>query len=606
MSRSTRSEKNRPKKSQPDNSHIAQRAAEKAAAVPEALQRAKDNNYPQVKQGDLLALQGMVGNKAVRNLMSQRLAPGPSPLQRHSIPDGRRGVGEEDDVIRRYSEPGIQRHSIPDGRRGVGEEDDVIRRSVIQRRAIQRAPAFGRPPAPAGARPPSGGNLWGNGLAATVQRRKGDVASKIASFEGKIAEAAKGKEAASAPVDKAAEADYKKYIGGGPYRIDPYVPDTVDDFGKFESIYDPANRTLTADMRVKFLFPDLPLPTGSSPTAKIQAPLIKAIHKAYIANFIGQVHKGWSGRFNFKNVRDPQSVWGKLNPIQVKVNVRPVTTNQHYILKGYFNKTGTANVRSNSAAVDPATVSLFKGDLDPSTQSFTNSPDTGKHEITRLERNLPKLRFANSSTLIESKYEPDLQYVSDYLKRMNRPKFNIEIIGRASKTGPEPANIKFSKLRAQKTHDRLVALGVTNHQLKVSGVGSAGATAHESWRRVDFKIEVDKSFSNVQDTTLHEFGHMLGLDDEYVRKKDTRTHTTQKVWMQKMLGNEAYGKGQENKYADEVTKVDPLSSASVMESGNEVRPYHYVTLWQALYDTAAKGGNQPMPAFTWKDWKVVG
>jgi hypothetical protein len=55
-----------------------------------------------------------------------------------------------------------------------------------------------------------------------------------------------------------------------------------------------------------------------------------------------------------------------------------------------------------------------------------------------------------------------------------------------------------------------------------------------------------------------------------------------------------------------VTKVDPLSSASVMESGNEVRPYHYVTLWQALYDTAAKGGNQPTPAFTWKDWKVVG
>jgi hypothetical protein len=73
-----------------------------------------------------------------------------------------------------------------------------------------------------------------------------------------------------------------------------------------------------------------------------------------------------------------------------------------------------------------------------------------------------------------------------------------------------------------------------------------------------------------------------------------------------MLGDEAYGKGQKNKYADEVTKVDPLSSASVMESGNEIRVYHYVTMWQALYDTAAKAPKQPAPPFTWKDWKVIG
>ncbi len=43
-----------------------------------------------------------------------------------------------------------------------------------------------------------------------------------------------------------------------------------------------------------------------------------------------------------------------------------------------------------------------------------------------------------------------------------------------------------------------------------------------------------------------------------------------------------------------------------MESGSEVRVYHYVTLWQALYETAAKAASQPTPALTFADWKVIG
>jgi hypothetical protein len=240
------------------------------------------------------------------------------------------------------------------------------------------------------------------------------------------------------------------------------------------------------------------------------------------------------------------------------------------------------------------------------TQSFTGNPTTGSDEIKRLKRNLPKIHFANESMAIEEKYIPDLQYVADYLRQMNRPKFNINVVGHANKTGNEANNVKYSAQRAQIVMNKLKALGVKNHALSSTGVGSTGATADGSWRKVDFAITVDKSFSNVQNTTLHEFGHMLGLDDEYVRKKDTRTHTTQKAFMAKMLGEETYGKGKEGKLGEEVTSVLPLSSASVMESGNEVRPYHYVTLWQALYDTAAKAANQPTPPLTWKDWKVSG
>jgi hypothetical protein len=192
---------------------------------------------------------------------------------------------------------------------------------------------------------------------------------------------------------------------------------------------------------------------------------------------------------------------------------------------------------------------------------------------------------------------------------MSRPKFIINVVGHASKTGPEPENIKYSQARAQSVMDKLKGYGVTNHTLSASGVGSTGATEDGSWRKVDFVASVDPSFSNVQDVDMHEFGHMLGLDDEYTYAGETRDWNSQKDFIKKMLGEEAYGKGNEEKYASEVSKIQkiaPESSAGVMYAGDEVRVYNYVTFWKALYDTAAMGGNQPTPAFSWKDWKVIG
>ena len=290
----------------------------------------------------------------------------------------------------------------------------------------------------------------------------------------------------------------------------------------------------------------------------------------------------------------------------MKLNVTKDDANPHYIMKANLNKTGTANVSPNPADnVTPGSVTFFKGDLDSKTQPFTGSAQTATDEVTRLQRNLPKIRFAPNAAHIEGKYIPDLHYVADYLSRMNRPKFGIVVVGRANKSGPEPLNQKVSNDRAANVLNKLKALGVTNHVLTARGDGSTGAAADGSWRKVDFEITTDKSFSNVQDTTLHEFGHMIGLDDEYQAGRAIQLQH-QRKFMQKMLGNEAYGKKNKNKYADEITTVDPLQSASVMYSGDEVRAGHYVTMWQALYNAAEKAPNQPAPKFTFKDWKVIG
>lgn len=551
------------------------------------------------------------GNKHLQRVMDAYSQPATKSaafgktglLQRHAIPQGRQGVGEEEDEIQAQREEQVaQRHAIPQGRQGVGEEEDEIQ----TRPMVQRSPAFGQTIAGQGS---PARFLWGNSRLPAVQRQKGKTKAPPKGATPKGAPAAKKAVKADDPAVKQAEKEYNKFVSGGPYKSNNYVPDTVDNFGKFDVVYDPANKLLSANMRVKFVFPDMPIPKGKTLVDLALAPVIKSIQDSYVTNFIKHVTTGWSGKFDFRNVREPQSVWGKLNPIRVKVDVQPVKSNQHYTFNKYFTpqidkKTGQGKV--------PNVESNFTGNVhmylfDTTKRGFTGSASIGKEEVVRLQRNLPKIRFASGSAAIDPKYIPDLQFVADYLRRMNRPKFIIGVVGHANKTGKEPENIKFSNMRAQAVMNKLKAFGVNNHTLTASGVGSTGATPDGSWRKVDFAISVDKSFSNVQDVDMHEFGHMLGLDDEYDRG-DARTHTTQhkmKV-LQKMLGSKGYGKGKADKYADEIAKIYKEGSAGVMHAGDEVRVYNYVTFWQALTDTATKAGNQPTPAFTWEDWKVTG
>ena len=568
------------------------RREDHAPDVVDAMWRVKSDSYPTVKSSDYVMLQRSVGNKTLRRWV------GDKPIQRHSIPEGRQGVGEEEDEIQaRREDRTVQRHSIPEGRQGVGEEEDEIQAKR------DRAGAFGRTQAVQQAM------IWGNG-SGVLQRNKGKKAPPDAKGVAKGGKGAK-KVKVDTPAEKQARKDHAKFTAGGPYTVNNFEPDNQENYGKFDVVYNPSAKKLNINMRIKFLFPDVKMPKGNTFQDVIDRTMLHIKKAQYINNFLSQVHAGWSGKFTFRNIREPQSIWGKLNPINVKVNVKPVTTNQHYILKGYFKKAGRSNVSGNKFKKDPSTATFFKDALDSSKQPNTGSKLMGQHEVLRLKRNLPKIRFGNTATAIPAKYVPDLQYVSDYLKRMNRPKFTLQVIGHANKTGIEKNNLKYSKIRAQTVADKLKAFGVSNHTIKTSGVGSAGASPDGKWRKVDIVPSIDPAFTNVQDTTLHEFGHMLGLDDEYVRKGDTRTHTMlhKQKEMQKMLGNKAYGKdaagkSQENKYADEVSKVDPLTSVSVMERGNEIRMYHYVTLWQGLYNAAQSAKNQPAPPFSWKDWKV--
>ncbi len=410
-----------------------------------------------------------------------------------------------------------------------------------------------------------------------------------------------------------AKKDYDDFVKGGPYTWPNFSPNnwsmnaagkfTAYNWGKFDVRYSPAAKMVDMDIRVRFQFiDDQPktmffgmIPLESRKTREER----EKRHDLYSQAFEQQVVAGWSQQFDFQNIRAPQSVWGKLNPTQVRVNVQDVDRIKgggkagahHWTIKVKLKSTGRAEVINASNLVK-----FYKGD-DKASMAF--NPGTSKGELKRVRRIAPSpILFQPAKTDIKSAEAiENLQYFGTYLKRINNPQFKVSIVGHANATGKKDENQKYSEERAKSVKDRIVAGGIGPHSVTAKGVGDAGATADSRWRKVTIGVDMGKAgWKNFSDVTLHEFGHMIGLDDEYTRVGDSRKFADHYILIKKAFGD---------KYAKEVSKIPGAESASVMYQGNDVRLHHYVTFWQALYETTKAKAPAPKERFGFKDWKFV-
>ena len=54
------------------------------------------------------------------------------------------------------------------------------------------------------------------------------------------------------------------------------------------------------------------------------------------------------------------------------------------------------------------------------------------------------------------------------------------------------------------------------------------------------------------------------------------------------------------------TQLAGIDSASIMDGGDDVRIYHYVTLWDVLQQVTTQKAVLPTPVFGEADWKFIG
>lgn len=123
------------------------------------------------------------------------------------------------------------------------------------------------------------------------------------------------------------------------------------------------------------------------------------------------------------------------------------------------------------------------------------------------------------------------------------------------------------------------------------------AAAGVAWDKAEFDVATRSSrWRNRQNTQAHEFGHMLGLGDEYVGTGAAQA--AGKATSHHALTVTAFGQ----KYADKTAKRVP-DSASIMNGGRDLRPLHYVTFWDGLAQLTQTAA-APNPKFGQADWKI--
>ena len=367
---------------------------------------------------------------------------------------------------------------------------------------------------------------------------------------------------------KQALADFPVFVST-PYSLPNY---TIGVNGKFDAVYRPKAKQLKVTVKVAF---------------KFNGTWSKKQKDNYRNGYMWTIRNAWSNRYTFVNKRDPQDVWGKLGPVGVDLRVQEVAVGAQHFLVNVSKTAGTSQVAGG-------VTDLFKGDL--SSQPAFN-PKTGKGELARLDRITPTpIVFPAGSSAIPAADAPKLDFLATYMKRIHNPVFTLTMAGHANEQPTKKANSTLAGQRAAAVRAALVAGGATNHKLLMVNRGQTGAPAGDpTWQKVVITSRLPAGWENKQAVAVHEFGHMIGLGDEY-GGSPANPLATHHGLTKAALGQQ---------YADQVAKRGDTDYASIMEGGDDVRIQHYVTFWSALCDASATA-TVPATKFGQADWKFVG
>jgi outer membrane protein OmpA-like peptidoglycan-associated protein len=224
-----------------------------------------------------------------------------------------------------------------------------------------------------------------------------------------------------------------------------------------------------------------------------------------------------------------------------------------------------------------------------------NSVDVARSERQRLER---AIAAAAASPILFEKDRADirpadlatLHALAEAMKAKNPsdPAIPISIRGFASSEGSLTRNEQLADDRATAVANELLSAGVPQ-PLVVSGGGPIGAPDDAANRKVEItpSTTFENSYaSNRYSVAEHEFGHTLGLPDEYVNRTTGKLGAKQTAFTNLAA---AAGVAAPDQWGD--------TTASQMSAGVDVLPRHYLTLWEAL-------GQMTSPDILRNEWSI--
>ncbi len=371
--------------------------------------------------------------------------------------------------------------------------------------------------------------------------------------------------------------------------------------GAFDAVYDPKAGTLNITVKVDFKAEDQGSETWGG--TGLAGALERAINEtAWLLKYQQLVKQRWSDKYTMfctKKYWDDlvahtnvAVVQDKTNP-HFKLNVKKMAAGTHYGGSAVQWPGGQGGAQRNPGDLgtftSPGTVNLGDTDVDLKKDQWSES--TRNTEVGRIKAAAPtKVSFQQDETAVASDAAglAKLKAAGDLLAQVKHPRITIQLVGRASTEGTDAVNLDIARKRAEAVKAALGTSANANHDIIIVAKGEEGAGPGPEWRRVDVDIQnLPASWKNDYDVAGHEFGHMIGLHDEYQKPGGGQNDHFKLV-------EEAFG----TKVAEATCSRKPgEDSSSIMDGGLDVRPMHYVTFWEAL-------GALTAPTLNRSDWKI--
>ncbi|HEU4323854.1 MAG TPA: OmpA family protein [Roseiflexaceae bacterium] len=393
--------------------------------------------------------------------------------------------------------------------------------------------------------------------------------------------------------DEAEAARLQAFIDHGIFGPEALVPPT--NIGGFDASYDPDSRLLLIEVRSGVDFIDgLTLDAGGQAVAShtdlaqaaVDANTIPdaAQRAEFVAQFTwdggtrtdfldkmqSRVEDTWAGQYTFNCIRPGWEALTSGVAVDVQVHEGKVKKSEHLQTSAY--KVPDSGDYSVGAFVQS------HGDQDPHNNemvvSSTDVNPTPDHQ-SLLQR---QVFFEHDSAALTPDSEASLRAFERDFQDANLDLSNpVELIGHASSSGSEAYNQKLAQRRIDTVRKFLDSVGFTGitDRLSESNQGEQDAEDTEEWRRVDLIVGDGQG----QLVMSHEFGHVFGLDDEYVSSDQNP-------------GGSISGSGSAVGAAvghDGMARSLGVTGGAIAENndgimslGNNVREQHYATFGWAL------------------------
>lgn len=299
---------------------------------------------------------------------------------------------------------------------------------------------------------------------------------------------------------------------------------------------------------------------------------------AWAERAIAEVQNAWSEQYVFHS-QTPG--WETLPPVHVNVVVRQgpadasqwvIDVNKYPVDSGLSEAMTIPDPGSSQSTGHLSEGSRDEGGLLGIDRDPHSTGTTDRARYGDVDADNPGIVFFDQgSATVSGGDAADLQTFGATLGAPDIPPFPVVVTGHASSEGTEDRNQRLSEDRARNVSNEIVQ-GGAKVQPTVVAEGERGATEDPAWRMAEIDV---KDFTSSQTTVVHEFGHILGLGDEYPTA-DATPPTARPV------GTPVAHSPLAQRLIPGQQPIVAHHSDSIMSAGESVRPHHYVTFLEAL------------------------